>query len=325
MSRTLPCGVSSQTGVTMHAKAWHGAGCGQSMGRGRTSTAHTWMMRSPARTANLTRLTRPQMQARSAKKADALIFDCDGVIIESEGIHLQAYNATFRDFGLRIEGHSEDAVQWSEPFYEMLQNKIGGGKHKMRYYFEQEGWPASTKDDFSSPPATDAGKQALIDALQDHKTEAYKDIVGNQPIDPRPGVVELFDAARKDGLKVAVCSASTKIAVQYALQNVLGEDRFFSLDAFLAGDDVAEKKPNPAIYKEAAEKLGVDPSACLVIEDSAIGLEAALRAGMRCVITYTHQTASQSFAGAEAVVEDARKLPYTDLVEGKLSGVDDRV
>lgn len=62
-------------------------------------------------------------------------------------------------------------------------------------------------------------------------------------------MVELFDAARKDGLKVAVCSASTKIAVQYALQNVLGEDRFFSLDAFLAGDDVAEKKPNPAIYK----------------------------------------------------------------------------
>ncbi len=77
--------------------------------------------------------------------------------------------------------------------------------------------------------------------------------------------------------------------------------------------------------QEAAEKLGVDPSACLVIEDSAIGLEAALRAGMRCVITYTHQTASQGFAGAEAVVEDARKLPYTDLVEGKLSGVDDRV
>lgn len=62
-------------------------------------------------------------------------------------------------------------------------------------------------------------------------------------------MVELFDAAREAGLKVAVCSASTKIAVQYALQNVLGEARFSSLDAFLAGDDVAQKKPNPAIYK----------------------------------------------------------------------------
>lgn len=59
------------------------------------------------------------------------------------------------------------------------------------------------------------------------------------------------------------------------------------------GDDVDKKKPDPQIYCIAAEKLGVSPSDCVVIEDSLIGLQAALGAGMRCVITYTPSTKDQ--------------------------------
>jgi len=68
----------------------------------------------------------------------------------------------------------------------------------------------------------------------------------------------------------------------------------------IAGDDVDKKKPDPKIYNVAAQKLGLDPSECVVIEDSTIGLQAALGAGMRCIITYTPSTKQQvSLAGLQ--------------------------
>lgn len=60
-----------------------------------------------------------------------------------------------------------------------------------------------------------------------------------------------------------------------------------------SGDDVDKKKPDPKIYNVAAQKLGLQPSECLVVEDSTIGLQAALGAGMRCIITYTPSTKQQ--------------------------------
>lgn len=60
-----------------------------------------------------------------------------------------------------------------------------------------------------------------------------------------------------------------------------------------AGDDVDKKKPDPKIYNVAAQKLGVPPADCVVVEDSTIGLQAALGAGMRCIITYTPSTKQQ--------------------------------
>lgn len=75
----------------------------------------------------------------------------------------------------------------------------------------------------------------------------------------------------------------------------------------------------------AAQRLGVDPAACLVIEDSMVGLAAALGAGMRCLITYTSSTAVQSFEGADAVVANLEGVTFAELASGALSGKDDRV
>lgn len=111
---------------------------------------------------------------------------------------------------------------------------------------------------------------------------------------------------------MAVCSASTKESVIFVLENLLGATIFDELDCFLAGDDVLEKKPSPLIYKIAAERLEVPPEQCIVIEDSAIGLEAALGAGMRCIITYTRSSQNQSFTGAEKVLPSLEEpMPLT--------------
>jgi beta-phosphoglucomutase-like phosphatase (HAD superfamily) len=71
-----------------------------------------------------------------------------------------------------------------------------------------------------------------------------------------------------------------------------------------AGDAVARKKPDPAIYTLAATTLGLDPASCVVIEDSHIGLTAAKAAGMRCIITKSAYTQDEDFTGADCVVSD---------------------
>ncbi|CAL5013104.1 unnamed protein product [Urochloa decumbens] len=300
-----------------------------------------------------TRLRRaPRLVAVSAATSpassslDALIFDCDGVILESENLHRQAYNDAFAHFGVRCPPASADPLCWDEAFYDELQNRIGGGKPKMRWYFGENGWPSSKI--FETPPSTDSDKEKLVDIIQDWKTERYKEIIKSGTVEPRPGVLQLMDEVKGAGIKLAVCSAATKSSVIMCLENLIGLERFNGLDCFLAvqpgrkskkktpepevhsqeqhhsscspssashlqGDDVKLKKPDPTIYITAAEKLGVESKNCLVVEDSVIGLLAAKGAGMSCVITYTPSTASQDFTDAIATYPDLSNVRLEDL------------
>ncbi|PQM33310.1 haloacid dehalogenase-like hydrolase domain-containing protein [Prunus yedoensis var. nudiflora] len=128
-----------------------------------------------------------------------------------------------------------------------------------------------------------------------------------------------FYACKSDSLsivageKLAVCSAATKSSVILCLENLIGLERFQGLDCFLAGDDVKEKKPDPSIYLTASKKLGIPEKDCLVVEDSVIGLQAATKAGMSCVITYTSSTADQDFKDAIATYPDLSNIRLKDL------------
>ncbi|CAO2207090.1 unnamed protein product [Urochloa humidicola] len=257
------------------------------------------------------RLVAVSAAASPAPSLDALIFDCDGVILESENLHRQAYNDAFAHFGVRCPPASADPLYWDEAFYDELQNRIGGGKPKMRWYFGENGWPSSKI--FEMPPSTDSEKEKLVDIIQDWKTERYKEIIKSGIVEPRPGVLRLMDEVKGAGIKLAVCSAATKSSVIMCLENLIGIERFNGLDCFLAGDDVKLKKPDPTIYVTAAEKLGVESKNCLVVEDSVIGLLAAKGAGMSCIITYTSSTASQDFTDAIATYPDLSNVRLEDL------------
>ncbi|KAL3621855.1 hypothetical protein CASFOL_034341 [Castilleja foliolosa] len=255
--------------------------------------------------------SKPLVVAVSAS-LQALIFDCDGVILESEHLHRQAYNDAFEHFNVRCpSSSSSQSLNWSEEFYDELQNQIGGGKPKMRWYFKEHGWPTSTI--FNTSPENDEDRAKLIDILQDWKTERYKEIIKSGTVEPRPGVLRLMDEAKASGRKLAVCSAATKSSVILCLENLIGMERFKSLDCFLAGDDVKEKKPDPSIYLTAAKRLGVLEKDCLVVEDSVIGLQAATGARMSCVISYTPSTAKQDFKAAAAIYPDLSNVRLTDL------------
>jgi beta-phosphoglucomutase-like phosphatase (HAD superfamily) len=193
----------------------------------------------------------------------------------------------------------------------------------MKWYFGENGWPTSNVLG-GRAPQNEEEQTKLIDTIQDWKTDKYKDIIGSGSISPREGVLELMDQARQAGVPIAVCSASTKQATDFVLPNLLGQDRFSSLDVYMAGDDVPRKKPDPIIYNLTSEKLGVAPGDCLVIEDSLIGLQAAVGAGMRCLITYTGSTEGQEFPGAETVLANLGGVEFSQLINGALIGKDDR-
>ncbi|XP_021908921.1 rhodanese-like domain-containing protein 10 isoform X1 [Carica papaya] len=118
----------------------------------------------------------------------------------------------------------------------------------------------------------------------------------------RPGVAKLIDQALAKGVQVAVCSTSNEKAVSAIVSCLLGPERAEKIKIF-AGDVVPRKKPDPAIYLLAADTLGVDPSSCVVVEDSAIGLAAAKAAGMKCIVTKSGYTADEDFLNADAVFD----------------------
>ena len=215
-------------------------------------------------------------------KMQALIFDCDGVLVDTERDgHRVAFNAAFRAAGIDTE--------WSTERYGALLT-TGGGKERMRRHFDETGWP-------------DGDKDALIQTLHVTKTDLFMEIIEGGALPLRPGVARMIDAALDSGLQVAVCSTSNERAVTAVVRGLLGPDRAARMRIF-AGDAVAKKKPDPAIYTLAATTLGLDPAACVVIEDSHIGLSAARAAGMRCIVTKSAYTEDENFAGADRVVPD---------------------
>lgn len=214
----------------------------------------------------------------------ALIFDCDGVLVDTERDgHRVAFNRAFAEAGLDTE--------WSVARYGELLT-TGGGKERMRRHFDETGWPVAG-----------GGRDALIARLHRIKTDAFMALIEAGALDLRPGVARMVDAALAAGLRVAVCSTSNERAVETVVRVLLGPERAARITIF-AGDVVPRKKPDPAIYTLAATTLNLTPTACVVIEDSHIGLRAARAAGMRCVVTRSTYTHDEDFTGADRIVDD---------------------
>ena len=195
-------------------------------------------------------------------------------------------------------------------YYDILANTVGGGKPKMKYHFGENGWPTSV-DFFNGAVANGEDEQnQLVDALQDKKTEFYKEIVATTAT-ARPGVLRLMDEAINDPtIAVGICSAATKAGFEKVVNSVVGPERLGKLDVIMAGDDVVRKKPDPLIYNLARDVVGLDASKCVVIEDSMVGLRAALGANMPCIITPCPSSDVPDFKkeGAKAVMDDKRGL-----------------
>ena len=218
---------------------------------------------------------------------NALIFDCDGVLADTERDgHRRAFNQAFEEFGL--------PVQWSEEQYGAAL-RIGGGKERMAALLTPElvaqaGLP------------TDADGQAgEIAKWHQRKTEIYVAMARAGRLPPRPGIARVVREAQAAGWQLVVCSTSAEPSARAILENAVGADRAADFHV-LAGDVVSRKKPAPDIYLLALEQLDASPGECVVIEDSRNGLLAAVAAGLTTVVTVTDYTRDEDFGEAALVV-----------------------
>jgi HAD superfamily hydrolase (TIGR01509 family) len=227
---------------------------------------------------------------RARKLARSLIFDCDGVLADTERYgHLPAFNATFQDYGL--------PVHWSEDDYaEKL--KIGGGKERMASLFDDPDFVRTAEI-----PADEDGRRELLAQWHKTKTATFKKMVADGEIPPRPGIARIIRAALNDDWTVAVASTSAEESVRAVLENAVGRELATRVPLF-AGDIVPAKKPDPAIYQLTLAKLELDPAETLVVEDSRNGLLAAVGAELRCVVTVNGYTQDERFDEAVLVVSE---------------------
>lgn len=211
----------------------------------------------------------------------AVVFDMDGVLTDSEPLINAAAIAMFRERGVAVK--PEDF----HPFIGTGENRYIGG------VAEKYGVPLD------------------IEAAKKRTYELYLDMVPEH-LNAFPGAVELVRSCQAAGLRVAVASSADRIKIEANLHKIgLPPSEW---NAVVSAEDVVHKKPAPDIFLAAAQKLGIAPSKCVVVEDAINGIQAAKAAGMRCVAV------AQSFP-PDQLAEAARvRLTIADLTLPDLLG-----
>ena len=227
----------------------------------------------------------------------ALIFDVDGTLADTELAHLAAFNQAF--------AQEDIGWQWDVPLYTQLL-EVSGGKERMLHYWRQV-----------RPDVTDLGNgvQATVARLHELKTAAYEQAVRDGAVQLRPGVLALIEAAHAEGLRLAIATTTSAVNIVALLRRAIGPDwqRFFTVveDASTA----PRKKPDPMVYQQTLARLAVPAAACLAFEDSANGLMAARTAKLATIVTPNDFTAHHDFTGALRVLPDLAGVSVAQLRE----------
>ena len=210
-----------------------------------------------------------------------VIFDMDGVIIDTEPIHHHAFFTQFAELGITV----------SDALYASF---LGSST---RNVFQQ------LKQEFNLPqdvPALLQRKRELFNQAFD--TDADLDLL--------PGVRALIEDLQAHGVQLVLASSASKATIARVF-NRFGLAPYFSHT--VSGEDFAQSKPNPAIFLHAAELAQTPVSECIVIEDSANGVAAAKAAGIYCVGYASPHSAGQDLRLADRVIRDFAELSAVEI------------
>jgi len=208
-----------------------------------------------------------------------VIFDMDGVLLDSEQYISEAATRMFAEHGVSVQ--PEDFL----PFVGSGEDRYIGGVAEMH------GFPLDLERD-----------KARTYAI-------YAEIVRGR-LEPLNGAREFIAKARERGLKLAVASSADRVKVDINLREIGVPAEAF--DTVISGLDVERKKPHPDIFLLAAERLGLDPGACLVVEDAVNGVEAGRAAGCR-VLAITTSFTPDDLRGADWYGPDLAHAPAEAL------------
>lgn len=180
-----------------------------------------------------------------------VIFDMDGVIIDSEKLYNRFWRQASKDFGYNMTFEHALSIRSLAPEFAIPKlNKVFGEEFP---YYE----------------------------IKKHRIDIMNKYVLEHGIDKKEGVDELLDYLKENNIKTAVATASDMDRTSRYL-NMAGVYEKF--DEFVCGQDVLHGKPEPDIYLEAVKKLGLEANQCMALEDSKNGIEAAYRAGLKAVM-----------------------------------------
>ncbi len=182
--------------------------------------------------------------------AGAVLWDMDGTLVDSEEYHWIAWRDTMASQGITIT-HEQFLATFGQRNDSILPKWLGAGTSAER-----------------------------IQCVGDAKEELYRKLVRDRGLAPLPGAVDWVRRLVREGWRQAVASSAPRANLDVVLE-VIGLAGDFH--AVVSAEDVTAGKPDPQVFLKAAERLSQPPERCIVVEDAAMGVEAARRAGMRCI------------------------------------------
>jgi beta-phosphoglucomutase len=203
----------------------------------------------------------------------AVIFDVDGVLVDSYQAHFASWRQLYSELG---RGYTEAAfaTDFGRRSGDILRRTLG-----------------------------EAISDGQIHELDQRKEALFRDLLRNEFV-PMDGATELIDDLAADGFLLAVGSSAPRENIELSLEK-LGRAAKFS--AIVSGVDVTRGKPDPQVFQLAAQRLGASPEWCAVIEDAVHGIEAAQRADM-VGIALTGTATREQLAKADVIVDRLREL-----------------
>ena len=200
----------------------------------------------------------------------------DGVIIDSEPIHSRVKMDTFHHFGLPFE--EADLI----------------------YYMGR-----TSNEIFGEVIAKEGRKDLSVEDLVRYKHEHYLEVLQSGTVKPIAGAVELIKRLHREGIPLALATSSWEKVMNTVLDAFAIRPYFKSV---ISGSTLPKSKPDPAIYLLSAEKLGVAPAECMVLEDTSAGVLAAKRAGMYCIGFRSPHSGKQDLSLADKIVNHLAEI-----------------
>lgn len=210
-----------------------------------------------------------------------LIFDMDGTLIDSNPTHKEAYTQFLARYDIQLT---------DDDFKEYISGRMN--PDILKHFFG---------DDLTDERIAD---------LTHEKESLFQELFAPR-IEPVKGLIEFLHAAKAADLPMALATSAPQMNVDFVFDR-LGIRQFFRV--VITDADVTAGKPDPMVFRKAAERLGADPAQCLVFEDSANGVEAARAAGMAVVaLTVSHEP--EATENADRVIDDYTQLRVDELAQ----------
>lgn len=213
-------------------------------------------------------------KARSLRETldgrNAVVFDFDNIIVDSEPYHFEAYSRVFSKRGHKLE-RDEYWLEWT--------SRGGGAEGEIKRH----------------------GLEMDPREIRREKDPIYSQFCRSGAVAPFPEAIEVIELLSDNGYILAIASGSYERDIRGILSTHGIEDRF---RAVVGKDEITNSKPHPETYLRAAENIGLDPRECLAVEDAEKGIESGRAAGMKVIVIETPITRSFDLRGADLKLEN---------------------